>query len=30
MERRLRKHVDTLGWLVVILGVIAVLVLRLR
>ena len=30
MERRLRKHVDTLGWLVVILGVIAVLVLRSR
>ena len=30
MERRLREHVDTLGWLVVILGVIAVLVLRLR
>ena len=30
MERRLRKHVDALGWLVVILGVIAVLVLRLR
>ncbi len=30
MERRLREHVDTLGWLVVILGVIGVLILRLR
>ena len=30
MERRLREHVDTLGWLVVIAGVIGVLVLRLR
>ncbi len=30
MERRLREHVDTLGWLFVILGVIAVLVWRLR
>jgi len=30
MERRLREHVDTLGWLVVILAVIGILVLRLR
>jgi len=30
MERRLREHVDTLGWLVVILGVIGALILRLR
>ena len=30
MERRLREHVDTLGWLVVILAVIGVLLLRLR
>lgn len=30
MERRLREHVDALGWLVVILGVIGVLILRLR
>ena len=30
MERRLREHVDTLGWLVVILAVIGILVLRQR
>ncbi len=30
MERRLRKHVDTLGWLFVVLGVAVVLILQLR
>jgi len=30
MERRLRTHVDTIGWLVVALGVVGVLVLRMR
>ena len=30
MERRLRTHVDAIGWIVVVLGVSAILLLRLR
>lgn len=30
MERRLRTHVDAIGWIVVVLGISAVLLLRLR
>jgi membrane protein YqaA with SNARE-associated domain len=30
MERRLRTHVDTIGWLIVALGIVGMLLLRLR
>jgi len=30
MQRRLRQHADTLGWLVIVCGVIVVVLLRMR
>jgi hypothetical protein len=30
MQRRLRQHVDSLGWLVIVCGLLVVVLLRMR